>query len=98
MPAELTIDTAIADLERIAHESENQGNAADLIAIARLLREPKSIVIAGNPVDGFTYIGPLTSESLSETDSHDIEALTDERGGYWWIVELEPANDFIQEV
>lgn len=47
----------------------------------------KYILIAGNPVDGFTFTGPFATPDEAHNAGEAIH------GGDWWIGKLTPPED-----
>jgi hypothetical protein len=47
------------------------------------MKEPKAILIIGNPIDGWKYIGPFKTEG----DALQHPA-TEVDGWTWWVAEL----------
>ena len=47
------------------------------------------IIITGNPVDGFTFIGPFNDSE--EADAYAVEKL---RGEEWWIADMSEPDKY----
>lgn len=53
------------------------------------------LLMAGNPVEGFSFYGPFESEEQADewVESHDEIDATD-----YWIIEVQPPGDIHQTV
>ena len=56
----------------------------------------QTILVVGNPVDGFIFVGPF----LGKKNSPEEEASTfaeENPGGDWWIAELVSKKEYIAQ-